>query len=146
MHSALARETGSLRTRQCVSKGVLILARRLCVPDNLPRGTAQLYAVIPDDDVKERFATCAIVGNSGSMLAAKHGRAIDAHDLVYRFNQVRSCSGGVSVAAAEHRPTAMQKLRIERLRFGAGRQKMALERWTNPKRSRRTCTREYELQ
>ena len=48
----------------------------------------QLYAVLPDYDLNERFATCAIVGNSGSMLNAKHGRAIDAHDLVYRFNQV----------------------------------------------------------
>ena len=30
--------------------------------------------------------------------------------------------------------------------FGTGRQKMALERWTNPKLSRRTCTCEYGLQ
>jgi hypothetical protein len=31
--------------------------------------------------------------------------------------------------------TAMQKLRIVTLRLGAGRQKMALQRWTNPKHS-----------
>jgi hypothetical protein len=29
---------------------------------------------------------------------------------------------------------------------GTGRQKMVLERWTNPKRSRRTCTCEYGRQ
>jgi hypothetical protein len=44
------------------------------------------------------------------------------------------------------RLTAMQKLRIVMLGFGAGRQKMALERGTNPKLSRRTCTCEYGLQ
>jgi hypothetical protein len=33
----------------------------------------------------------------------------------------------------------MTKLRIVTLRFGTGRQKMAIERWTNPKLSRRTC-------
>jgi hypothetical protein len=40
----------------------------------------------------------------------------------------------------------MTKLRIERLGFGTGRQKMVLERWTNPKHSRRTCTCENGLQ
>ena len=38
-----------------------------------------------------------------------------------------------------------QKLRIVTLRFGAVRQKMVLERWTNPKRSRRTCICEFGL-
>jgi hypothetical protein len=36
--------------------------------------------------------------------------------------------------------TAMRKLRIVTLRFGTGRERMVLERWTNPKLSRRTCT------
>ena len=40
----------------------------------------------------------------------------------------------------------MQQSRIVTLRFGTGRQKMALERWTNPTLSRRTCTCEYGLQ
>jgi hypothetical protein len=40
----------------------------------------------------------------------------------------------------------MEQLRFVRLRFGTARQKMALERWTNPNLSRRTCTREYGLQ
>lgn len=52
----------------------------------------QLYNVLPDEDLHERYGTCAIVGNSGSMLNTEYGRAIDAHDLVYRFNQVRNFS------------------------------------------------------
>jgi hypothetical protein len=41
---------------------------------------------------------------------------------------------------------AMKKLRIVLLRFGTRRQKMALERWTTPKLSRRTCSPRYGLQ
>jgi hypothetical protein len=41
--------------------------------------------------------------------------------------------------------TATQKLRIVTVRLGTGRQKMVLERWTNPTLSRRTCTCEYGL-
>ena len=40
--------------------------------------------------------------------------------------------------AIEAERTAMKQLRIVTLRFGTGRQKMALERRTNPKLSRRT--------
>jgi hypothetical protein len=40
----------------------------------------------------------------------------------------------------------MQKLRIVTPRFGTGRQKLVLERWTNPKLPRRTCTCEHGLQ
>ena len=40
----------------------------------------------------------------------------------------------------------MKELRIVTLGFGTGRQKMLLERWTNPKLSRRACTCEYGLQ
>ena len=41
--------------------------------------------------------------------------------------------------------SASNKLRIEALGFGAGRQEMVLERGMNPKRPRRTCTRENGL-
>jgi hypothetical protein len=44
------------------------------------------------------------------------------------------------------RHTAKQKLRIVTSGFGTGRQKMALERWTNPKRPRRTCSPRHGLQ
>lgn len=46
-----------------------------------------LYHVIPEEDTKQRYATCAIVGNSGSMLNHEYGHDIDAHEMVYRFNQ-----------------------------------------------------------
>ena len=39
------------------------------------------------DLARERFATCAIVGNSGSLLRQERGHEIDAHEMVYRFNQ-----------------------------------------------------------
>jgi hypothetical protein len=39
----------------------------------------------------------------------------------------------------------MKPLRIGLLRFGAGRQKMVLERWTHPKLSRRACSLRYEV-
>jgi hypothetical protein len=45
-----------------------------------------------------------------------------------------------------HRYTAVEELRIVTFGFGTGRQKTPLERWTNPKHSRRTCTCEYGLQ
>eukprot|EP00959_Pyramimonas_sp_CCMP1952_P222365 4648760-Pyramimonas_sp.AAC.1 len=34
--------------------------------------------------VKERFKTCAVVGNSGGMLLHEYGPHIDAHDTVVR--------------------------------------------------------------
>jgi hypothetical protein len=43
----------------------------------------------------------------------------------------------------EHPRTSMHKLRIGRLGFGTGRHKMALERWTTPKLSRRMDSPRY---
>jgi hypothetical protein len=34
-----------------------------------------------------RRKSCAIVGNSGNLLFAVHGRDIDDHDFVFRVNQ-----------------------------------------------------------
>jgi hypothetical protein len=55
-------------------------------------------------------------------------------------------------ATRPHRPrftllyNVVQKWRIViMLRFGTGRQRMGLERWTNPKLSRRTCSPRYGL-
>jgi hypothetical protein len=51
------------------------------------------------------------------------------------------------VRADPHAPlhTAMQTLRIVTLGFGTARQRMALERWTNPKPQRRTHSHLYGL-
>jgi hypothetical protein len=53
----------------------------------------------------------------------------------------------VSYRAAPPSPSVQRwkKLRIGLLRFGTGRRKWPLNGWTNPKRSRRTCTCEYGL-
>jgi hypothetical protein len=61
---------------------------------------------------------------------------------------VGALPGGTTSKPRAHEPnaqhTAMQKLRIVTLqvlvRFGTGRQKTVLERWTKPIRSRRTCS------
>uniref|UniRef100_A0A061QMP4 Beta-galactoside alpha--sialyltransferase 1 isoform x1 n=2 Tax=Tetraselmis sp. GSL018 TaxID=582737 RepID=A0A061QMP4_9CHLO len=36
---------------------------------------------------KPGLGTCALVGNSGTLLSHQYGAAIDDHDVVYRFNQ-----------------------------------------------------------
>eukprot|EP00899_Mesostigma_viride_P016299 jgi/Mesvir1/24670/Mv21964-RA.1 len=38
------------------------------------------------DHPRRHFASCAVVGNSGSLLRSKSGKAIDAHEAVLRFN------------------------------------------------------------
>lgn len=45
------------------------------------------YSALPEADMKQRlrrhrWRTCAVVGNSGVMLAKAHGAAIDKHDMV----------------------------------------------------------------
>ena len=49
------------------------------------------YRSFPDANLaflrKYEFDTCAVVGNSGGLLNATFGRAIDSHSLVLRFNQ-----------------------------------------------------------
>lgn len=42
---------------------------------------------LPDTCPDYRFKTCAFVGNSGTMTLSTFGKEIDAHDMVYRFNQ-----------------------------------------------------------
>ncbi|KAK9808629.1 hypothetical protein WJX72_000855 [[Myrmecia] bisecta] len=49
----------------------------------------KLLPLLPakDDVLKARvFDTCAVVGSSGYMLSFDHGKEIDAHDMVMRFN------------------------------------------------------------
>lgn len=42
--------------------------------------------VRPGEPTWRRFATCAVVGNSGSLLETQFGEDIDAHEVVFRFN------------------------------------------------------------
>ncbi|KAK9817132.1 hypothetical protein WJX72_010008 [[Myrmecia] bisecta] len=48
----------------------------------------QLASMLPKEDKVKAVAlrSCAVVGNSGSLLGAAHGPAIDSHDTVIRFN------------------------------------------------------------
>uniref|UniRef100_A0A061R9U1 Beta-galactoside alpha--sialyltransferase 1 n=1 Tax=Tetraselmis sp. GSL018 TaxID=582737 RepID=A0A061R9U1_9CHLO len=44
---------------------------------------------LPDRDLTSRFRTCAVVGNGGgSLSSALNGAAIDAHEAVFRFNDM----------------------------------------------------------
>ncbi len=44
--------------------------------------------LVPEDGApRQRYASCALVGNARSLLKESHGREIDAHDAVMRLNQ-----------------------------------------------------------
>eukprot|EP00854_Cymbomonas_tetramitiformis_P021837 gene21837-26280_t len=47
-----------------------------------------LIEVLPEEDplTAEFFDSCAIVGSSGILMNYEHGRQIDEHDMVFRFN------------------------------------------------------------
>jgi hypothetical protein len=77
-------------------------------------------------------------GTSSTSAACARGSS-RAHRCVYRLCALcRWWAVGCVVQRCQ--------LRIVTLRVGAGRQKVVLERWTNPKLSRRTCTCKYGLQ
>ncbi|RCV37073.1 hypothetical protein SETIT_8G033700v2 [Setaria italica] len=48
---------------------------------------------------RERFPTCAVVGNSGILLGSGRGGQIDAHDLVVRLNNARVAGYAADVGA-----------------------------------------------
>ncbi|KAL6595513.1 hypothetical protein ACP70R_021925 [Stipagrostis hirtigluma subsp. patula] len=48
---------------------------------------------------RQRFPTCAIVGNSGILLGSGRGAQIDAHDLVIRLNNARVAGYAADVGA-----------------------------------------------
>eukprot|EP00242_Pyramimonas_sp_CCMP2087_P004076 CAMPEP_0198219834 /NCGR_PEP_ID=MMETSP1445-20131203/76443_1 /TAXON_ID=36898 /ORGANISM="Pyramimonas sp., Strain CCMP2087" /LENGTH=354 /DNA_ID=CAMNT_0043897393 /DNA_START=504 /DNA_END=1565 /DNA_ORIENTATION=+ len=47
----------------------------------------EMGGVLPDVCPEYKFDTCAVVGNSGTVLFEEFGAEIDAHEMVYRFNQ-----------------------------------------------------------
>jgi len=47
----------------------------------------EMGSVLPDACPSYKFRTCAVVGNSGTMLFEKFGDDINRHEMVYRFNQ-----------------------------------------------------------
>jgi hypothetical protein len=70
--------------------------------------------------------------------------AVAARRVQLAARRARHARGRWSRAAAgggDH--TDAQSLRIVSIRFGTGRQKMVLERWTKPKPQRRTCSPRY---
>jgi len=47
---------------------------------------AQLRRALPERGERKRFASCALVGNSGALLFHERGTEIDGHEAVFRFN------------------------------------------------------------
>eukprot|EP00898_Chlorokybus_atmophyticus_P005324 jgi/Chlat1/5793/Chrsp387S05512 len=54
---------------------------------------------LPSTEWRPAFNTCAIVGNSGSLLYEQYGKDIDAHDAVFRFNQAPTLGYEVHVGS-----------------------------------------------
>ena len=62
--------------------------------ERLPADDESLFAFLPPGSIRTRSSssrrkldTCAVVGNSGSILHKPLGAEIDNHTMVYRFNQ-----------------------------------------------------------
>jgi hypothetical protein len=75
----------------------------------------------------------------------QHGRGGAAGAGRRRLLRRLHAGAGRAGACAAAFTYSDEKLRIVTSGFGTGRQKLVLERWTNPKLSRRTCTCEYGL-
>uniref|UniRef100_A0A061S024 beta-galactoside alpha-(2,6)-sialyltransferase n=1 Tax=Tetraselmis sp. GSL018 TaxID=582737 RepID=A0A061S024_9CHLO len=57
--------------------------------EEVARASPDLASLVPESDLlsKKGWGSCAVVGNSGSVLQSAHGEEIDAHDTVVRFNR-----------------------------------------------------------
>jgi hypothetical protein len=107
-----------------------------------------------------RGRTCPVMGTSDgssgegdtTRITSPGARVGSAASPAYTEDSARGVSYGSTREAllggseSMYLRAAMETLRIGRLGFGTGRQRMVLERWTNPKLSRRACTCEYGLQ
>eukprot|EP00958_Prasinococcus_capsulatus_P018589 scaffold2188_cov388-Prasinococcus_capsulatus_cf.AAC.12 len=51
------------------------------------RMDAKTWRELPANVTRPKHSSCAVVGNSGTMLHAHYGMRIDASDAVFRFNQ-----------------------------------------------------------
>lgn len=83
------------------------------VPPGMERLTfrisANAYKSLPDNDIPQRKAAkrwraCAVVGNSGVMLAQKLGADIDKHDMVRVTGSTNRCTGRVRAGRGWQRP------------------------------------------
>eukprot|EP00873_Tetraselmis_striata_P013619 jgi/Tetstr1/433883/TSEL_023063.t1 len=83
--------------KDTVSFRELLINRESCGGGECPRLSEVSLAGVPLEALprnpleglgrQRSWRTCALVGNSGSLLAARHGAAIDAADVVLRFNE-----------------------------------------------------------
>ena len=46
----------------------------------------EILTLLPKRDEALQYGTCAVVGNSGRLVNARHGAEIDTHDAVFRIN------------------------------------------------------------
>eukprot|EP00873_Tetraselmis_striata_P039599 jgi/Tetstr1/459863/TSEL_000448.t1 len=47
----------------------------------------EMRDLLPEECPDQRWRTCAMVGNSGTLMFGRFGAEIDKHDMIYRFNQ-----------------------------------------------------------
>eukprot|EP00899_Mesostigma_viride_P014640 jgi/Mesvir1/23177/Mv22648-RA.2 len=60
----------------------------------------------PEEDIQQRYPTCAVVGNHLKMFETRSGRSIDRHDATFRFNN----EGTRLTASQEHRNLTMKDM------------------------------------
>lgn len=76
-------QTPSLTRGRITSRVVRRIARSLA---RYPEAKDAVDLVPPRDLVGKKYASCAIVGNSGMLVYGKNGAEIDSHKMVMRFN------------------------------------------------------------
>mmetsp|Transcript_22773 Transcript_22773/g.63242 ORF Transcript_22773/g.63242 Transcript_22773/m.63242 type:complete len:336 (-) Transcript_22773:338-1345(-) len=54
--------------------------------DLTSRETEEINQVLPEEDFVHHYSSCALVGNSASLVQYQFGNEIDSHDVVLRFN------------------------------------------------------------